>query len=181
MELLSHLSGGIIGNDSTLFHHYNPVSGMIDILQPMLRDNDGGSQFDVDLTDSIQKIRCCNGIQLAGRLIQNQYLRLHRHNGRQIQKLLLTAGKGRYIFMKPALNTKIAGHFRHPQPHSLLIAAQRLQAESQLMPNLICDDLVIGILHHEADFCRLLRLIYLFQMLPVKAHLTASLTVRSQY
>ena len=65
--------------------------------------------------------------------------------------------------MEPILNAKVAGHLRNPASHSFLVTAQAFQAESQLMPNLICYDLVIGILHDETDFLGLLSVRHLFQ------------------
>ena len=181
MKQCAHLSWGVIGNDFSLFHHHHTIRCVINIFQAMLGDNDGCAQFDVDLPNSIQKIGSGNGIQLAGRFIQHQHLRLHSHNGRQVQKLLLTTGKGGHILVKPALDTEIAGHFRNPQPHGLLIAAQRFQAKGQFMPYLIGDDLIIGILHHKADLSGLFRLGHLGQRLCTKQNLTASLTMRHQH
>ena len=65
--------------------------------------------------------------------------------------------------MKPALNAEIAGHFRHPQAHGLLVAAQTLQPEGQLVPHFVGDDLAVGILHDKADLRGLPAQIRLFQ------------------
>ena len=57
-----------------------------------------------------------------------------------------------YISVEPIRNAKIAGHFRHPGAHGLLITAQRFQSEGQFMPNLVGNQLVIRVLHYIADF-----------------------------
>ncbi len=54
--------------------------------------------------------------------------------------------------MEPVLNAEIAGHFGDPGAHGFLVAAQAFQAEGQLVPDLVRDDLIVGILHDEADF-----------------------------
>ena len=146
----------------------------------MLGDDHRGSQFDIDFPDSIQEIRGCNGIQLTGRLVQDQHLRLHGHDGCQVQQLLLTAGKVTYIPMEPILDTKVAGHFRNSGTHGLLVTAQGFQAKCQLMPDLIGNDLVIRILHHIADLAGLVPLGNLFHRNAVEQDLTGVLTMRRQ-
>ena len=178
MQKLTDISGCIIGNDLAAVHHDGPVCIGENILQTVLGDNNGSAQFNIDLTNSIQKIGCGNGVKLAGRLVQDQHLRLHGHDGCQVQQLLLTAGQSGHILMKPIGNTKIAGHFCHTGAHGLLVTAQGFQTESQLMPHLIGDDLIIGILHHIADFGSLIPLIDFLERHPVKQDLTAFLAVR---
>ena len=48
------------------------------------------------------------------------------------------------------------------------------------MPNLIGDDLIVGILHHITDFTGLVPLAYFIQRHTVKEDLTIFLTVRSK-
>ena len=117
----------------------------------MLGNDDRGTQFPVDLLHRIQEIRCGDGIQLAGRLIQNQYTRLHSHDGCQIQQLLLAAGQFIHILVEPSLDAEVTGHFCHPQTDGFLICPQAFQSKGQFMPDLVCDDLVIRILHHVAN------------------------------
>ena len=123
MKLCTYRTRGITCYYFAVLHDHHPIRCVINILQTVFGDENGGTQFQIDFANRVQKIRCCNGVQLAGRLIQNQYLRLQGHDGSQIQQLLLTAGKGCHILMKPALDAKIAGHLRHPQAHCLLVNA----------------------------------------------------------
>ena len=144
----------------------------------MFGNNDGCTQFHVDFPDGIQKVGSSNGVQLTGRLVQNQDFRLHRHDRSQIQQLLLTPGEIGYISVKPILNSKIASHFRNTGTHRLLVTAKAFQAEGQFMPYLICNDLVVGILHHIADFGRLIPLADLLKGRSVKQNLALFLAVR---
>ena len=173
-------SRGVIGNDFTALHDHHPVGGVVDVLQAMLRNDDGGAQLQIDLADRIQEIRGRNGVQLAGGLIQDQDFRLHGHDGRQVQQLLLTTGQICHIPVEPILDAKIACHFRHPQPHSLLVTAQAFQPKGQLMPDFIRHNLVVGILHHKADLAGLVPLAHLGQGRAVKQDLPCALAVGCQ-
>ena len=154
---------------------------MENVLQPVLGDDHRSAQLNVDLPDGIQKIRGGNGVQLAGRLVQHQNIRLHGHDGGQIEKLLLSAGQLRHIPVEPALDAEIAGHLRHPKAHGVRVGAQALQTEGQLVPHLVGDDLVIGILHDKADPGRLLPEGNIFQRNPVQQDLPAAPAMGSQH
>ena len=164
-----------------VLHHRHPVRRREDVLQPVLRDDDGGAQLPIDFPHGVEKIRRRNGVQLAGRLVKDQHLRLHGHDRRQIQQLLLAAGQLRHVPVEPALNTEIAGHFRHPGPHGFLVAAQTFQPEGQLVPDLVRDDLIVGILHHIADFFRLLPHRHLGKLPPGKQHPAAAAAMGCQH
>ena len=180
VEELADVPGGIVCDHLAAIHHDRPVRIGENILQPVLCDDNGSAKLRIDLTDGVEKIRCGNGVKLAGRLVQNQNFRLHCHNGSKIQKLLLTAGEGGNILMKPILDAEIASHLRHPGAHGLLVAADGLQTECQLMPYLIRYDLIVGILHDITNFGRLVSLADLFNGCSVKQDLTAALAVRGE-
>ena len=143
----------------------------------MLRNEDGRSQFCVDLPQGVQEIGSRNGVKLAGGFVQNQNLRLHGHDGCQVQQLLLSAGQIGNVSVEPVLNAEIAGHFRHPGAHGLLVAAQAFQPEGQLMPDLVRHDLIVRILHDEAHLRGLIPLTHIFQRNAVDADVPASLSV----
>ena len=79
--------------------------------------------------------------------------------------------------MKPALDAKVARHLCHPQTDRLLVDAEAFQPEGQLMPDLICHDLVIRILHDIADPGTLLTQPDIPDRSPVKKNLPGSLPV----
>ena len=81
LQKIADLSRRTIRQDPPLIHDDHPVGRMIDIFKPVFRDQYGRSQLQVYLANSVEKVRRRNGIQLAGRLIQDQYVRLHGHNG----------------------------------------------------------------------------------------------------
>ena len=117
----------------------------------MLRQQDGGAQLTVDLAQHRQKVRRGDGVKLAGGLVQDQHVRLHGHDGCQIQKLLLAAGQLRHVLMKPPLDAEKRRHLRHAAADGGGVLAQALQPESQLVPHLVSDDLVFRRLLHKAD------------------------------
>ncbi len=133
------------------------------LLQPVLRQDDGGAQLPVDLPEGGQKIAGGDRVQLAGGFVQNQNRGLHGHDGGQIQKLLLPAGQLRHIFIKPGLNTEKAGHLRHSAADGGGVAPKAFQPEGQLVPHLVGDDLVVRGLLHEADLLALGALVQFIQ------------------
>ena len=176
-EPLTDVPWGVVGDHFSAVHHDGAVSVGENILHPMLRNEDGRSQFCVDLPQGVQKIRSRNGVKLAGGFVQDQNFRLHGHDGRQVQQLLLSAGQIGHVSVEPVLNAEIAGHFRHPGAHSLLVAAQAFQPEGQLMPDLVRHDLIVRILHDEAHLRGLIPLTHIFQRNAVDADVPASLSV----
>ena len=146
----------------------------------MLRQHNGGAQLAVDLAQHRQKVRRGDGVKLAGRLVQNQHIRLHGHDGRQIQKLLLPAGQLRDTLIKPSLNAEKGCHFRHAAAYGGRILAQAFQPEGQLMPHLIGDDLVFRRLLHKADAGSLCTLVHLLQRRIAEANAARADTVRGQ-
>ena len=174
MQLPGGIPGRGIGDNAAGLHDNHPVCRREHILRPVLGNENGGAQLPIDFFQSIQEVGGGNGVQLAGGLVQNQNFRLHGHNGGQIQQLLLPAGKLCHLPVEPVLDAEEAGHLCHPQTHDALLAAQIFQAEGQLMPYLIRDDLIVRVLHHEADFGCLLPQCNLLQRGAVQQHTAAA-------
>ena len=122
----------------------------------MLGADDGGAQFPVDAAYRCQKVGGGDGIQLRSGLVQNEHRRLHGHDGRQIQKLLLAARQLGNILIKPVFNAEKAGHFGHSPADGGGVKAKTFQTEGQLVPYLVGDNLVVGVLQHKTDACTLL-------------------------
>ena len=80
--------------------------------------------------------------------------------------------------MKPGLNAEKAGHFRHPTPNGGIVHAKAFQTKSQLMPNLIGDDLAVRVLKDKADPGGLGTVIHFFQGDTVKKNRTFPFAVR---
>ena len=148
--------------------------------QAVLGQKYGGTQFPVDLAEYRKKIGCGDRIELAGRLVKDENLWLHYHNRRQIQKLLLAAGKRRHVAVKPFLNSEEGGHFRHTAADGGGIISETLQSEGQLVPHLIGDNLILRRLLHEADLRRLPAAGNLLQRCPTEINLSASGAVGRQ-
>ena len=72
--------GRIVRDDPATIHDDEPVGHRDHILQPMLTNEDRGTQFPVDAAQGLQEIRGSDGVQLAGRLVQDQKLRLQNHD-----------------------------------------------------------------------------------------------------
>ena len=108
-------------------------------------------------------------------------LPLHGHDGSQIQQLLLPAGQLRHLPVEPLGNAEIAGHFRHAKTHGFLVAAKIFQPEGQLVPDLVRDDLVIGILHDKTDFCGLLPQGHLLKRLAPERNGSGALAMGHQH
>ncbi len=147
----NRLSRGLGGGDAAGLHDGHPIADRKHVFQPVLREENGSAQLPVQSGDGVQKVSRGDGVQLTGGFVQNQHIRLHGHDGGQIQQLFLPPGKLRHVGVKPVLNAEIAGHFRHPQPHGGRVTAKALQAEGQLVPHLVGDNLAVRVLHDVAD------------------------------
>ena len=101
----------------TQIQNDEPVRHWDHIFQPMLTNQDGSPKLPVDAAKGLQEVCCCNGVQLAGGLVQDQHLRLQNHDGGQIQKLFLTAGELGHFHVKPGLDSEEACHFSNPPPY----------------------------------------------------------------
>ena len=82
--------------------------------------------------------------------------------------------------MKPCLYPEITSHLCHTQPHGALITSQALQTKGKFMPHLVCDNLIIRILHNISDFCPLIPLAHLIQWCSFKANFSCPFSMRRQ-
>ena len=113
-------------------------------------------QLTIDAAHQGKEAASCHGIQLTRGLVQHEHRRFQGHHGRQVQQLLLAARQRRCGPVQPFLHAEEVGGLSHPQTHGISVAADILQPEGQLGQNGIADDLVVGVLQHEADGPRLL-------------------------
>ena len=60
-------------------------------LQPLLRQQDREPELLVELAQRVQKRARRDGVELARRLIQNEHIRPHDHDGGEVEHLLLPA------------------------------------------------------------------------------------------
>ncbi len=178
---LAHLFRRIIGQDPSFVHENHPVRHGKNVIEPVLRHDDGGSDFTIYFFNRFQEIRSRNGIQLGSGLVQYQYIRLHGHYGRQVQSLLLATGQLGYVPHEPALYAEEIGHFRHSKADYLCIVTQAFQPEGKLMPYFIRNDLIVRILKNVTDAGGLLPVAYGLDGPPVKIHFSISFAVRREY
>ena len=176
-----HLRGTPCAEQPPAVHDRHTAGQQEGVLQPVLRQHDRRPQLPVDFPQRRQKVCRCNGIKLTGRFVQNEHTGLHRHDRRQIQELFLPAGQLCDILVEPCLNAEKGGHLGHPAPDGGRIISQALQAEGQLMPHLVGDNLVLRALLHKADSCALLALIQLLQRPSLKADVTHPAAMGGQY
>ena len=92
-QLFAHLLRRTVAQQSAVVHQQNPAAQGEDLLQPVLRDEDRRPQFPVDPAQGREKVRRGDGVKLARRLVQDQHRGVHRHDRRQVQQLLLSAGQ----------------------------------------------------------------------------------------
>ncbi len=82
--------------------------------------------------------------------------------------------------MEPGLDPKEAGHFGDTAPNGRTIIAQGFQAEGQLVPDLVGDNLIFRALLNKADGRCLSPGIYLFQRGSTEQKLPVRLTMGSE-
>ena len=154
-QCTADLARRAVGSDAAAMHHDHAVGAGQHVLESVLGQDDRQSQFAVDAVDRRQKIRRCDGVQLRGRFVEQQHVRMQRHDRREIQKLKLTAGQFVRRLVKPRLDAEITGHLRHAQTHFRLRNAEVFQRKRQFVVYFVGHDGVFGVLKDEADARRL--------------------------
>ena len=143
----------ILHEDCALLHEQQRRAVRDDLFEAMFRKQNRHGEVPVQTVQRRQKVCCRDRVKLRSRLIQKQKLRLHDHDAREIQKLLLSAGKRRGIAVKQLLNAKIRCDLRDAPPHDIGRRIEIFESEGQLMPDAVGHDLLLGVLHHKADLC----------------------------
>ena len=146
----------------------------------MLRQYDRGTELTVYPRKHCQKIGRSDGVKLPRGLIKDEHRRLHRHDRGQIQHLLLPARQLRNVFIKPAFYAEKARHFSRSAADGLTVIAEAFHAESELMPDLVRNYLIIGALEHKAYLLRLLAPVGFLKGLAPENDLAAAHSVRGK-
>ena len=144
------------GQQPPLLEHDEMIRQRHGFLQPLLRQQDREPELLVELAQRVQKRARRDGVELARRLIQNEHIRPHDHDGGEVEHLLLPAGERVHVALEPVSNAEIARHLGDAQPHGRFIAAEALEPERELVKHLVRHDLIVRVLEHEADAPRLL-------------------------
>ena len=179
-QSLPHLPGGAVAEDFALLQHHHLVRHGEHLVQTVLHHHHRQPQLLIEPLEGMEKVGGRHGVQLGGGLVQHQHLGVHGHHRGQVEKLLFSAGQLLHLPVKPVLEAKIAGHLRHPKPHVAQLQPQVLQAEGHLVPYLIGDQLLLGILHHKANLPRLGAQVHLVQRGSLVENLSGPGSVRGQ-
>ena len=158
---LGRLPGLVENTYLSVFQHTDPIRHGKEFFQTVFCENDRCSQFPVDSGKHLKKFSGCQRIQLTGRLVQKQHLRLHNHDRSQVQHLLLTARQLPRRLVIPALNTEKGRHLRHPPSHHLIRKAEIFQTKRQLVPDHIRHNGLRRILLYKSDLGRTGQVIHL--------------------
>ena len=148
--------------------------------QAVFGQKDRRAKFAVDLAEGGKEIRRGDGVELARRLVQNQHFWLQDHNGSEIQELLLPTGQLCDRLIKPCLNPEKRRHFCDAAANGQRVIADGFEAERQLVPDLVGDDLVFGALLHKADFFSLFALGQFVEILSVKQNFSGTSAMRRE-
>ena len=141
---------------SPLLEHDEMIRQRHGLLQPLLGQQDRETELLVELAQRVQKRARRDGVELARRLVQNEHIRPHDHDGGEVEHLLLPAGERLHVALEPVGNAEIARHLGDAQPHGFFVAAEALEPERELVKHLVRHDLIVRMLEHEADAPRLL-------------------------
>ena len=144
------------GQQPPLLEHDEVVGQRHGLLQPLLGQQDRQAQLLIELAQRVQKCARRDGVELARRLVQNEHVRPHDHDGREVEHLLLAAGERAHVALEPVGNAEVARHLGDAQTHGFFLTAEALEPERQLVEHLVRHDLIIRVLEHKADAPRLL-------------------------
>ena len=120
----------------------------------MLAYNDRHAVFTAEGCDNVNESLSTNRVKLSRRLIKQQHLRIHCADRSKVHKLLLTAGKGAYLFFKQLFKREKRRRFRNPQPCFSGRKTEIFKPEKKLAFNRRSNRLKLSILHDKADFFR---------------------------
>ena len=168
------------GQQPPLLEHDEVVGQRHGLLQPLLGQQDRQPQLLIELAQRVQESTRRDGVELARRLVQNEHIRPHDHDGREVEHLLLAAGKRGHTAVEPVGNAEVARHLGDAQAHGFFLAAKALEPERQLVEHLVRHDLIVRMLEHEADAPRLLGKRDVLQGRAPEAHRAADRAVRCE-
>ena len=117
----------------------------------MRRHDDRDADLTVEAEQHVQEVALGHGVELRGRLVEQQQPRTHRHHARKVNELLLTAGQPLGPAMHPRLDAEELRDFRHPPAHDRRRGPEVLKPEGELMPDAVADDLVVRVLRDVPD------------------------------
>ena len=84
-EPLADLGRRSAADDAPLLHDRNLVCKRKRLLKAMLRQDDRRAKLPVELAEHGEKVRGRNGVELAGRLVEDEHLWLHDHDCCEVQ------------------------------------------------------------------------------------------------
>ena len=114
------------GQQPPLLEHDEVVGQRHSLLQPLLGQQDRQPQLLVELAQRVQKGARRDGVELARRLVQNEHVRPHDHDGREVEHLLLAAGeRGHAIFSAMPTAARIAAALGETECLPLTVRAGR--------------------------------------------------------
>ena len=134
-----------------LLQRQHAVAQRQGLLQPVLTQDDRCAELAADARHGVQEIGGRDGVELGCRLVEQQYARLQRHDGGQIQKLLRPPDRASTGRENHSSMPKKARHLRHAAADDRGGKAEALHAEGQLVPYAVRDDLLVRLLQHKAD------------------------------
>ena len=111
-EVAAGARGNVIGDQSAVLQHQHAVAHGQQTVQTVLGDDHGHTQLPVDALQTSEKLRSCYRVKLRRRFVEQQQLRLHCHDRRQIDKLLLTARERLHLRLKQILYAEERSGFR---------------------------------------------------------------------
>ena len=117
----------------------------------MLDEEHGQAEIPVETAERGDELGGGDRVELSRRLVEDQNLRLHDDHAREVEQLLLPAGERRRRLREPVLDPEIGRRLRHTRRDLALRHAEVLEPEYELMPDLVRDDLLLGLLHDESD------------------------------
>ena len=179
-QLRAYVRGRAGAKERSFIHDGHARGEGEGFFQAVFGQKDRRAKFAVDLAEGGEEVRRGNGVELARRFVEDEDFRLQDHDRREVQELLLTAGQLCDGFIKPRLDAEERRHFRHAAADGQRVIAEGFEAERQLVPDLVGDDLVFGALLDKADFFSLFALGQFVEILSVKQNFSGTSAMRGE-
>ena len=152
--MAEHVLRGVVKHLLAAAHHHQPVRVLRHVFHAVGHEDDGHAAVVLQAVDQVQDLIPSSGIQSGGGLVQDQHFRPHGEHAGDGHSSLLAAGQlERRLLIILFLQAHQFQRFPGSCRDLVLRKAHVLRSETHVGEDIDLEELVLGVLEHEAHFC----------------------------